>query len=68
VLVSDCEALGQFLANNLIGDGQQTLFVNQVSDEIGAGDRPGDQHDGALFAIAPPRWTRQGMLGGWLMG
>ena len=68
VFIGDGNALGEFLAGNSLGDGEQVVVGDKVSYPIGAGDLPGDhfvmQHDGAPYAIAPPRGVRQGRRGG----
>lgn len=40
VFIGNSFSLGQFLTGNLVGYGQQVLFVNQLSYEIGAGELP----------------------------
>ena len=46
----------------MVGDAQQILFVNQICDQVGAGEQPANKlvmlYDGAAYAITHPRVGR----------
>ena len=72
VFIGNSFSLGQFLPGNSLGNGEQVIVGDKVSHPVGAGGFSGDQfvvqHDCAPYAIAPPRWMRQGWRAIWLMG